>query len=459
MVFGGAGRGSWRHAMELIKRGLAHPILRNNSFIFMATMVVALAGYLLNTTAARRFAPGQYSQFGIMINLLGALAPLSSAIIGAVLRRASLNRAMEEREQTDAVQRTLFRHLAFTFLIGIAAITVSREQIGHFLRLTTTTPLYFVCIAGFWLAMQGVLQATMQEQGRYGKLSFVFFLEGVFRGVVGVTVIAVGLGISVTLGVYALSALFAALLMPWPRALWTGRGARRAIIQPLYRDVGELLVANLCFAVLINLDVILCRRYLAPVMADWYVALAALGKFFVFATNSVSAVAFAEVVKTVHRGESSRRPLAISLGLIVALGIPFVIFCRIFGPLVMAIAFGGTYRIGGHVLWLTALSAFAMSVINLEVAYFNARRWLWYLPVFLLGSVATITALSLAHQSLRWYAGIYATGTTTLALILLLPLFGILKREQVRENETPGATELPARENRLGLPGTGVLDG
>jgi len=75
--------------MELIKRGLMHPILRNNGFIFMATMVVALAGYLLNTTAARRFAPGQYSQFGIMINLLGALAPLSSAIIGAVLRRAS----------------------------------------------------------------------------------------------------------------------------------------------------------------------------------------------------------------------------------------------------------------------------------------------------------------------------------------------------------------------------------
>ena len=73
----------------------------------MATVVVALAGYLLNTTAARRFAPGQYSQFGIMINLLGILAPLSSSIINAVLRRSSLNRASGVHEETASIQRAL----------------------------------------------------------------------------------------------------------------------------------------------------------------------------------------------------------------------------------------------------------------------------------------------------------------------------------------------------------------
>jgi len=432
--------------MQLARRAIAQPILRNNGFIFMATLVVALAGYLLNTTAARRFAPGQYSQFGIMINLLGTIAPLSSAIIGAVLRRASLNRVREAHEETDAVQRALIRHLALGFLIGLGCIALLHERIGHFLRLTATTPLYFVVIAGFWVTMQGVLQATMQEQGRYGKLSFIFFLEGVFRGVVGVTVIAIGLGVTITLGAYTLSAFFAALLMPWPGALWRGRRAKSAIMRPLYRDVGELLLANLCFSVLINLDVILCRRYLAPVTADRYVALAALGKFFVFATNSVSAVAFAEVVRTVHRGESSRRPLAISLGLIVALGIPFVLFCRIVGPLVMALAFGGAFRASGQVLWIAALSAFAMATINLEVAYFNARRWLWYLPVFLLGCVATIAALSRAHDSLRQYAGIYATGTTAIALILLGPIIAMLGRGGMRPVH---ATDGIVNEDRL----------
>lgn len=423
--------------MQLIKRGIGHPILRNNGFIFMATMVVALAGYLLNTTAARRFAPGQYSQFGIMINLLGIIAPLSSAIIGAVLRRASLNREVGESEQTDAVQRTIFRHLSIAFLIGLAAVAISREHIGHFLHLTTTTPLYFVCVAGFWVAMQGLLQATLQEQGRYGKLSLIFLEEGIFRGVFGVTAIVIGLGITPTLGVYTLSAFFAALLMPWPRALWTGSGAGGAVMRPLYRDIGQLLVANLCFAVLTTLDVTLCRRYLAPVTADHYVALAALGKFFVFATNSVSAVAFAEVVKTVHRSESSKRPLAISLGLIAVLGVPFVLFCRIVGPLVMVLAFGSAYRDSGHALWITALSALAISVINLEVAYFNARHWLWYLPVFLLGSAATIISLSLARDSLRQYAGIYATGTVVLALILLLPIgLGLSERQPVRGTHT-----------------------
>ena len=427
---GEPGRGSRRQTMEMMRRAIRQPILRNNGFIFMATVVVALAGYLLNTTAARRFAPGQYSQFGIMINLLGILAPLSSSIINAVLRRASLNRASGVHEETDSIQRALIRHLSFAFLIGLGLVAISHERIGHFLRLTTTTPLYLVCIAGFWLTMQGVLQATMQEQGKYGRLSFIFFLEGVFRGVVGVTVIAIGLGITITLGAYTLSAVFAALLMPWPRMPWTGARAKRAAMRPLYRDIGQLLLANLCFSVLVTLDVTLCRRYLAPVMADRYTALAALGKFFVFATNSVSAVAFAEVVKNVHRNESSKRPLAISVGLIAGLGLPFVVFCAIVGPLVMTLAFGDAYRAGGRVLWITALSAVAIALINLEVAYFNARHWLWYLPVFLLGCIATIAALPLADHNLRGYAGIYATGTMMLAIVLFIPLIVLFNRDQ-----------------------------
>ncbi len=96
----------------------------------------------------------------------------------------------------------------------------------------------------------------------------------------------------------------------------------------------------------------------------------------------------------------------------------------------MTLAFGDAYRASGHVLWITALSAVAIALINLEVAYFNARHWLWYLPIFLLGCVATIAALPLADQNLRGYAGIYATGTMTLAIILFIPLIVMFNHDQ-----------------------------
>lgn len=443
----------WRQRVHRVGRGMATPILRNNGFIFGATLVVGLANYLLHITGIRGFAPGEYSQFGIMLNLLATTGTVSSAMIGALIRQGSLNRAAGVAEQTDALQRALVRYLSIALLIALVVVAVAHAPIAQFLHLTTTLPLPFVCVAGYWVIVQGVLQATLQEEGKYGKLSLVFLGEGVFRGVVGVTVIAAGLGISFTLAVYAVSAWLAALAMPRPRRLWTGKRAAGPLLHPVYRDIGQLLLANLCSILLTSFDVILCRRYLDPLLADRYVALAALAKFFLFATQSVSAVAFAEVVRATSRGERSTRSLVLSLGLIAALGVPFTAFCAVFGPLIMALTGGGAFRDSGHALWITALSAFAMSVINLEVAYFNARKWLWYLPVLLLGSAATVAALPLANGRLAGYAGVCATGTTTLALLLLIPLFGVLVR---RDGARPALTmERAPREEIAGAPHAG----
>ncbi len=414
--------------MHHIGRGLATPILRNNGFIFGATLVVGLANYLLHITGIRGFAPGEYSQFGIMLNLLASTGTISSAMIGAVIRQASLNRATGGTEATDVLQRALVRYLSIALLIALVVVAVAHAPIGQFLRLTTTLPLPFVCVAGYWVIMQGVLQATLQEEGKYGKLSLIFLGEGVFRGIVGVTTIVTGLGISVTLAVYATSAWLAALAMPRPKRLWTGTRAAGVPLRPVYRDIGQLLLANLSSVLLTSFDIVLCRRYLGPELADRYTALASLSKFFLFVTASVSAVAFAEVVKATSRGERSTRSLVLSLGLIAALGIPFTTFCAVFGPLIMGLTGGGAFRDSGSALWITALSAFSMSVINLEVAYFNARKWLWYLPVLLIGSALTVVALPLSGGRLAGYAGVCATGTTTLALLLLVPLFGIVVR-------------------------------
>jgi O-antigen/teichoic acid export membrane protein len=300
---------------------------------------------------------------------------------------------------------------------------IFHAAIGHFLRLTTIVPLYFVVVSTYWVFLQGLLQALLQEQGRYGRISAVYIGEGTFRGIVGVSVIVAGLGIDVTLAIYMLSAILATFFLPRPRALWTGERAPRRVLAPLYRDIVPLLFSNIGFSLLTTLDVVLCRRYLSPVVADQYTAIAQMAKFFLAATGSIAMIAFAEVVKAAHHGEPNARPLGISLALIAGLGVPFVLFCLLFGPFVTAFAFGGAFRESGHALWITATSAFSISLLTLETAYFNARRWLGYLPVFLLGTVAAIAALPLAHHSLRGYAGTYAIATTTLALLFLLPVF------------------------------------
>jgi O-antigen/teichoic acid export membrane protein len=253
-------------------------------------------------------------------------------------------------------------------------------------------------------------------------LSLVILTEGVVRAILGIASILLGYGIGGTLAMYMLSAALVVFALPRPSRFWTGARAASHAFWPLYRDAGQLLFANLCLALLVNLDVIISRRYLSPSVADYYVAIAAMAKFFLFVMSSVSLIAFAETIRSSQRGESTVRSTVVTFGLIGVLGVPFTLLCALAGPLIMAIAFGPAYRASGNVLWITAFSAGVMSVIYLEIAYFNAQSWLWYLPVLVLGGAGIVVALQLSDHSLKGYAGIFACGSAVIALTLSIPM-------------------------------------
>jgi hypothetical protein len=174
--------------------------------------------------------------------------------------------------------------------------------------------------------------------------------------------------------------------------------------------------------ILINLDVVFCRRYLSPDVADRYVAIASMAKFFLFATASVAVIAFTEMVKEIHRGRTGFRFFGMSFAIVVSLGGLFLAVCYLAGPRLMGRTFGDGYRESGQSLWIAAVTAVAISLINMEVTYCNARHWRWYLPILLLGGPAMIAALPFAGHRLERYAGIYAAGMVTLVLALLVPI-------------------------------------
>jgi O-antigen/teichoic acid export membrane protein len=252
---------------------------------------MGFANYLLGTTAARRFAPGDYSQLGAMLNLIAALSPISGAIGGAIIRRASMNRARDDVVGTDAVQRTLNRYLFLLHIVFILAAFVAHGAIARYLHLTTAAPLYLVAVTSLFAFMFGLLQGILQERGTYGRLSLILLGESLFRCVAGVAAILLGFGVTGVVFVYAISAALVIVVLPRPPSLWTGERAPWHITRPILRDVGQLALANVCVAALVNLDVVLCRHYLAPVSADRYVALAALAKVFLYATGSISSIA------------------------------------------------------------------------------------------------------------------------------------------------------------------------
>ncbi len=431
-------RGRIARLMQRARHAASMPTLRNNAMLFGATAIVGVANYALNVTAVRTFPLGRYSEFGVVLNLLTLGLPVAGALSNVVTQRASYNRVRGDRDETFAVQRAFMRYFTALFAVGMLVLVLVREPLREFLRLTESGPIFLVALTLYWLFLQQLLLATIQEAGDYRRIAGMLALEGVFRGVVGVGVMVAGLGANVTLAVYMLSAALAAALLPRPVRFWQGVRVPFAAMRPLLRDMGPQMVVSGAFSIIAALDVLLCRRYLDPAVADRYVALAGLAKFFLALTSSVTAIAFVDVVKAAHRGETGGRPFALAMGLIAALAGPFILVCAVFGPLITATTLGEPLRESGQYLWGTAVTAFALALINLAMAYFNARQWFGFLPFYVLGGAGIVAALSLAGGQLPAYTGIYAAGAILLALLLLVPVtLGVTGRVRLGRNAPP----------------------
>ncbi len=295
-----------------------------------------------------------------------------------------------------------------------------------FFHLTQTTALYFVVTTAFWLFIQSLLFGRLQGEERFGRIGLMLMGEGVFRGALGVLALVVGAPIPVVVAVYTLSAALTALLLPRTLSLVRGGSISRSHLKPVYLDIGQLVFTNFCLSLLVSLDVLLSRRYLSLEAAGQYAALSSMAKLFLFATGSISTVAFAALVRTTNSGQGSAvievpsQPLLVSFGLVTVLGACFTIGAALFGQWAMTLLYGNKFTTIGHVLWIPALGACAIGIINLLVAFFNARRWFWYLLLLAAGAVVIFYAFASVGDSIVAYASVFAAVTVGLAIALLL---------------------------------------
>jgi len=427
-------------------RAITNPILRSNFVFFLSAGAMGITNYLLSTMLARRLPPGDFSQIGVTLNIIAPLQPLAAAIGVAIVRSATENRVLGTREITDAIQRTLLRGIIVIHLVLSIAMLVLHEQVSAFFRLTHPSLPYLALTISAVAFCFGLFQAALQERGQYGRLSLLYFSESVFRLVGGFLVITLGFGVPAVIVIYLVSAVLILIPLPRPNSLWNGMQVNWERLRPVMRDIGALTLSNLGIALLISIDVALCRTFLDPITADRYVALAAVAKFFLSMTGWAGAIAFRHLVEARQQGEGGTRAIVLSFGTIIGLGIPFIALCAVGGPAIIGFAFGAPFRASGEVLWITAVSAVAVSLLQLVIAYFNAVQWRWYLPVFILGSACTVAALPLVGHNLHGYAVVYAVGTTALVLVLFALMIVHINRDA--DTETRSSTSVPLTEAR-----------
>jgi O-antigen/teichoic acid export membrane protein len=338
---------------------------RETWLLFLAVTVANASNYVFHVVVSRMLAPAAYGALGAVLAILVFL----SVPLGAVQTLVAKRFAESDDRETHALG-FLKTFLPVGLLIS-AGLTIVSPFLTGFLRLdsiwTALLVAWYVTPALTLTVLRGVLQGEF----RFRSLALVSSIPMIFRLVIGVPLLVaiptVTAAIGASIVAEGIGILCAALLIRRPTLLHLIEGRLdRAILK-------ELLPIGLGLAavwLLVELDMVLARRFLLPVEAGTYAAAGVLARAVLFVPGAVSLVALPHFSREGGRGETAHRWLLASSALVVLLGAVVATVLAVGGDWIMALTFGQAYSSAGSVLPLVSFAMIGMGLGNLLV-YFH----------------------------------------------------------------------------------------
>ncbi len=396
---GAASTGTMKQQLLSLSR---RPAMQQGLLLIAATTLAYGLDYLFNLVAGRLLEP---AEFGIYIALAGVAQVLvvASVVVRTVVTRyvAQYQARPDAREHQRAFGRAA---LAWTWRWGLgatAAAALLSWPLARFLRLPQVAPALALAAAVLLLALRPVTDGLLQGQGRFGQLGLVQFIQAGLRLLLGAGLMLLGLGAFGALAALPLASLVALAYGLWILGLLRRKAQTATVTLPGLLRYSTFTAAGLLgFALLVNMDAILVKRFFEPVPAGQYGAAVTLAKVIQFFPLAIIMILFPVAAR---RRAAQRDPAVVllpALALVGGLcgGIALLYF--LYPGRIIEIVFRDAYRLDGPVLGLLGLAMALLSLANVWLNYFLSIERTRYVYLVGLGVVLQLGLMMAFHRAL-----------------------------------------------------------
>jgi glycosyltransferase involved in cell wall biosynthesis/O-antigen/teichoic acid export membrane protein len=406
-------------ASETVKAvGLAAATLASNAVALLFTVLFA-----------RILGADGYGSLAALLSTFLILAVPGSAVQVAVARETAIGRLGTGAELAATVAR--WRR---TLLIACAAVAVAaallREQIASALSVEEAWAAAATLPTGCLWLLLSVERGALQGGHAYRPVAWSLLLEALGRLVIGLVLVAAGLGVS---GAYLgtpLSMLVVAAALAWVARRRFGRPARLHAAEPLrelMRDAWPAVFGLFLVAVLQNVDVILVKRRIGGDEAGAYAAAAVAAKAVVWMAIGVGLYLLPAAVRRAREGADPRPVLLRALAIVALVAVPMLAAYALAPRLVLRLAFGEETVVASGALFALGLAMTLLAAGYLCVQYMLALRRVTFLYVLAAVAGAEIALLSGAGLSSIEGFAVVVLGLQAAAALSVLTL-GLARR-------------------------------
>lgn len=381
-----------------------NPSAQQGLALVVATNLAYVLDYFFNFAAGRLLTP---EAFSIIISLAG----LSNVmVVGSQVVQTVVSRYISEFAAKDAAVKQLpsfFRAVwrkgwrwgtAVTLLALILSFPIAAwlqiEEVRIVMALAVTTLLFVVRpIAG------GTLQGVQQ----FAQFGMVHLVQAIFRLSIGIGLVLLGWG---AFGAMVALPIASAIALAYnvrvlDKRVWQSSETHHGVSIPeMFRYSIYTAVGLLSYAVLVNMDAILVRRFFDPTQAGNYSAAVTLGKIIQFTPVAVMVLLFPKAVQRQASKQDPAKVLLPALTAVLVLCGGLVVGYTLFTDFIIRLTVGGQYEVSSLVLGLLGVGLTLLALSNLWLYYFLSIEQTAYVKFLACGILFQAVLMFMMHDAL-----------------------------------------------------------
>jgi O-antigen/teichoic acid export membrane protein len=345
----------------------------------VAAVTLAYAvDYLFNIVAGRMLSPAEFSIVVALAGVGQVLVVASRVIQTVVTRYISRFRAGDQTERIASFFQAMFRAAWLWGSLAMAVMLLLSGPLARFLQIEEIGPVLALAVATLLMVVRPVVGGGLQGLQQFLALGTVQVAQAALRLMLGLLLIWLGWGaFGAMLSLPLASAL--ALLLAWLLLDQTMKGKtavhHQVRLPELFRYSAFAAVGLIGYALMLNMDAILVRRFFDPVDAGNYSAAVTLGKIIQFFPVAIIMVLFPKAAQRQAAHRDTTRVLVPAMLIVALVCGSIALLYALFPGLIVRLTLGPEYQVDGLVLGLVGVAMLLLSLANVWLNFYLSTEW------------------------------------------------------------------------------------
>jgi O-antigen/teichoic acid export membrane protein len=214
-------------------------------------------------------------------------------------------------------------------------------------------------------------RGTLRGLQNFLHLSLNLVIDAILRLVIGILLVYLGFKTSGAIGSSSISGLLAILISFIPLSfIFKNRNKAQNInFLEVYKYTMPVLIASICFYILISFDLVLVKHFFNELVAGQYSAAATMGKIVIFIPGAVGLVMFPKVAEYHKKNLDSIHILKRSLFITLILCGGVTICYFLFPNFLIRVMFGKIYENSAYLIKFFGVAMTFFALNNILIMY------------------------------------------------------------------------------------------